>query len=210
MYTELQITPDTVLPLQLQPDSGTSCNQFTLRVANTECFSLIIYYPFSCNLTVIRVAIDVHPELQILSASPDTVLLIQLQPDSDSICNWCTDRVANIECFAWNCTTPSVAIRQWFELQSMYTPSCKYWVLRLILYYPFSCNLTVPRVAIDVHSELQYWVLRLICVLSLQLQPDGGSSCNRCTLRVANTKLLRISPSEWFALYIFLFWRHSN
>jgi hypothetical protein len=87
MYTELQITPDTVLPLQLQPDSGTSCNRFTLRVANTECFSLIIYYPFSCNLTVIRVAIDVHPELQILSASPDTVLLIQLQPDSDSICN---------------------------------------------------------------------------------------------------------------------------
>jgi hypothetical protein len=38
-----------------------------LRVANTECFRLILYYPFSCNQTVVRVAIDVHSELQILS-----------------------------------------------------------------------------------------------------------------------------------------------
>jgi hypothetical protein len=32
------LPPDTVLPLQLQPDSGSSCNRCTLRVANTESF----------------------------------------------------------------------------------------------------------------------------------------------------------------------------
>jgi hypothetical protein len=60
------LPPDTVLPLQLQPDSGSSCNRCTLRVANTECFRLVLYYPFRCNQIVIRVAIDVHSELQIL------------------------------------------------------------------------------------------------------------------------------------------------
>jgi hypothetical protein len=42
-------------------------------------------------------------------------------------------------------------------------------------------------------------------VLPLQLQPDKGSSCNLCTLGVANTMFSRISPSEWFALYILPF-----
>jgi hypothetical protein len=82
--------------LILQPDSGSSCNWYTPRVANTECFHLILYYPFSCNPTVVRVVINLHSELQILNAS------------------------------TWYCNTPSVAIGQWFELQSMYTPSCKY------------------------------------------------------------------------------------
>jgi hypothetical protein len=49
--------PDTALPLQLQPDSGSSCNRCTLWVANTEYFRLILYYTFSCNPTVVRVAI---------------------------------------------------------------------------------------------------------------------------------------------------------
>jgi hypothetical protein len=115
-----------------------------------------MYYPFNCNKAVVRVAIDVHSELQILSA------------------------------IAWYYITPSVATRRWFVLQSMYTPSCKYWVLlpdtvlslqlqpdivsscnrctllvanneylHMIMYYPFSCNHTVVRVVIDVHSELQ-------------------------------------------------------
>jgi hypothetical protein len=93
---------DTIPPLQLQPDSCSSCNRCKLQVANTECFRITRYHPFSCNWTVVQVAIDVHSELQILSAS------------------------------AWYCTTPSVATRQWFELQSMYTPSCKYWVVPLL------------------------------------------------------------------------------
>jgi hypothetical protein len=58
----------TVLTLQLQPDSGSSCNQCTLRVANTDWFRLILYYSFRCNPIVVRVAIDIHYELQILSA----------------------------------------------------------------------------------------------------------------------------------------------
>jgi multisubunit Na+/H+ antiporter MnhE subunit len=86
------LSSDTVLPLLLQSDSGSSCNCYTLRVASTKFFRLIVY-PFSCNPTVVRVAIDIHSELQILSAS------------------------------AWNCTTPSVATRQWLELQLIYTLS---------------------------------------------------------------------------------------
>jgi hypothetical protein len=144
------LPPDTILPLQLQPNRGSSCNRCTLWVANTECFRMILYYLFSCNPTEVRVAIDVHSEFQILSA------------------------------YTRYCTTSLVAIEQWFELHSTYTLSCNYWVL--------------PPDA----------------VLSLQLQPDSGSSCNLCTLRVANTMFSRISPSEWFALYIFPFWLHSN
>jgi hypothetical protein len=64
------LSPDTVLPLQLQPESGSSCNQYTLRVANAERFRLILYYPFTCNPTVVPVAINIHFELQMLSASP--------------------------------------------------------------------------------------------------------------------------------------------
>jgi hypothetical protein len=122
-------------PLQLQPDSSSSCNWYTLWVANTERFRLILYHPlscnqlvvrvaidvhselqipsaFSCNRTVVRVAINVHSELQILRASAwyYTTPPLQLQPDSGSSCNWYTLRVANTKRFC------------------------------LILYYPFSCN----------------------------------------------------------------------
>jgi hypothetical protein len=53
-----RLCPFIVLPLRLQPDSGSSCNRCTLRVANTECSLLMLYYPFSCNPTEVRVAID--------------------------------------------------------------------------------------------------------------------------------------------------------
>jgi hypothetical protein len=72
------------------------------QIAINQYFRLILNYPFSCcNQTVFRVAIDLHSDLQIMS------------------------------CSAWYCTTPSVATRQWFELQLMYTLSCNYWVLPL-------------------------------------------------------------------------------
>jgi hypothetical protein len=134
------IPPDNILLLQLQPDSDSICNWYTLRVANTKYFRLILYYHFSCNRTVVRVANDVHSKLQILSAS------------------------------VWYCTTPSVATGQLFELQSMYTPSCKYWVLP-------------PDT-----------------VLPLSLQPDNGSSCNRCTFLVANTECFRLMLYYSFSL----------
>jgi hypothetical protein len=183
------LPPNIVLPLQLQPDSGSSCNWYTVRVTNTKCFRLILYYPFSCNRTVVRVAIDAHSELQILSAS------------------------------VWYYTTPSVVARYWFELQLIYTPSCKYWMLlpdtvlpvplqpdsglscnwytlqlantkcfRLILYYPFSCNWIVVRVAIDVHYELQ--------ILSA-----SAWYCNRTVARVAidiHSELQILSASAWY------------
>jgi hypothetical protein len=144
------ISPDTILPLH--------CNlRCTLRVANTECFCLILYYPFCFNWIVVRVAIDVYFELQILSAS------------------------------VWYCTTPSVAIGQWFKLQLIYTLSCKYYVLPPDT-KPFSCNPTVVRVAVDIHSVLQILSATADTVLPLQLQPDSGSSCNWYTLWVVNTK----------------------
>jgi hypothetical protein len=160
MYTlsckYLVLTPDTILPLQLQPDTSSSCNWYTHRVVNTECFRLILYYPFRCNQTVVRVAIDIHSELQILSAS------------------------------FWYYTTPSVAIRQWFELQSMYTPNCKYLELP-------------PDTATGQWFELQliytpsykYWALPPDTILPLQLQPDSGSNCNlkRCWVAIRLTKL---------------------
>jgi hypothetical protein len=141
IQSELQILRASAwyyTPLQLQPDSSSSCNWYTLWVANTERFRLILYHPlscnqlvvrvaidvhselqipsaFSCNRTVVRVAINVHSELQILRASAwyYTTPPLQLQPDSGSSCNWYTLRVANTKRF------------------------------RLILYYPFSCNPTV-------------------------------------------------------------------
>jgi hypothetical protein len=89
------LPPDTILPLQLQPNSGSSCNWYTLWVANTKCFRLILYYPFSCNRTTIRVAIDVHFELQILSfrISPREWWQ-KLQLVHDTSCNWSAYRVA--------------------------------------------------------------------------------------------------------------------
>jgi hypothetical protein len=106
---------------------GSCCNQFTLRVANTECFRLIIYYP------------------------------LQLQPDSGSSCNrFLHSELQIMNTFAWYCTTPSscnltvarVAINLHFRVANT---EC----FLLIIYYPFSCNPIVVRVAIDVHSELQ-------------------------------------------------------
>jgi hypothetical protein len=109
VHSELQIL--SVFPWYcttslVETDGGSCCNQCTLRVANNECFCLIPYYPFNCYRTSFRVAIDVHSEFQIMNTS------------------------------AWYCTTPSVATRQWFELQSMYTPSCKYWVLPFDIILP--------------------------------------------------------------------------
>jgi hypothetical protein len=189
---------DNILPLQLQSDSGSSCNRYTLRVATIECFRPILYYPFSCNRTIVWVAIYVHSELQILSAPavlPDNTLPVQLQLDSGSSCNRCTLWVTNTKCF------------------------------RLIQYYPFSCNRIVVRVAIEVHSELQIlgfqWFhlvsglqledpnncnlvvvfVAMGCkpqpnsrdnILPLQLQSDSGSSCNQYTLRVANIECFRL------------------
>jgi hypothetical protein len=71
IHSELQILSapavplDNILPVQLQPDSGSSCNWYTLRVANTKCFCLILYYPFRCNPIMVQVAFDVHFELQL-------------------------------------------------------------------------------------------------------------------------------------------------
>jgi ferredoxin len=143
------LPPDTVIPLQLRPNKDSNCNRCTIWVANNEYFRLILNYPFSCcNQTVVRVAIDLHSKLQIMCAS------------------------------AWYCTTPSVAIGQWFELQSMYTPICKYWMLP-------------PDT-----------------ILPLQLQPNNDSNCNQCTLRVANNEYFRlilnypsvVATRQWFEL----------
>jgi hypothetical protein len=142
------LPPDTI-PLYLQPDNDLSCNWYTLRVANTKCFRLMLYYPFICNSIVVRVAIDICSELQILSASAyafscnPTVVRVAIDVHSKlqilSASAWYyTPSAATRQCFelqtlsasAWYCTTPSVATRQWFELQSMCTPSCKYWVLK--------------------------------------------------------------------------------
>jgi hypothetical protein len=169
----------TVLTLQLQHDGGSSCKQCTLL------FRLILYYSFSCNpivlrvviihyelqilstsswyctplsfcnRTVVRVANDVHSKLQVLSASAWYLYY----PIS---CNWTVVWVAIyayselqiLSASTWYCTTPIVATGQWFKLQSMSIPSCKNSVL-LPDTIPFNCNLTVVRVAIDIHIELQ-------------------------------------------------------
>jgi hypothetical protein len=173
------LSPDTVLPLGLQPDSGSSCNWYTLRVANTECFRLILYYPlscnwytvrvtntkffrlilynpFSCNRIVVWVAIDAHSELQILSAFVWYYTTPQLQPGTGSSCNWYTLWVVNTECFRLILYYPFVPLQlgsgsscNWYTLQLANT-KC----FRLILYYPFSCNRILVRDAIDVHHEL--------------------------------------------------------
>jgi hypothetical protein len=148
------LPPDTI-PLYLQPGNDLSCNWYTFRVATTKCFRLMLYYPFICNSIVVRVAIDICSELQILSVSTYA--------------------------FSCNPTVVRVAIDVHSELQIL---SASAW------YYttPFSCNPTLVRVAIDIHFELH--ILR--DVLLLQLQPDSGSSCNRCTLRVANNECFRL------------------
>jgi hypothetical protein len=132
-YTIQPNSCDNILPLQLQSDSGSSCNRYIIRVANIECFCPILYYCFSCNRTVVLVAIDVHFELQILSAPvipPNNILPVHLQPNNGSSCNRCTLRVANSKCF------------------------------RLIQYYPFICNRIVVRVGIEVHSKLQILIFQ--------------------------------------------------
>jgi hypothetical protein len=141
---------DTILSLHLQPDSGSSCNWYTLRVANTECFCLILYHPFSCNRIVVRVAIDVHSDIQIQSAFSCNRTVVRVAIDVHSKMQILSDS-------AWYCTTPPL------QLQPDCGPSCNWYILwvanterfRLILYYPFSCNPTVVRVAIGTHSELQ-------------------------------------------------------
>jgi multisubunit Na+/H+ antiporter MnhE subunit len=205
---------DTILPLQLQPGTGSSCNWYTLRVASTKFFRLILY-PFSCNPIVVRVAIDIHSELQILSAyvwyyttpSVATRQWFELQILSASV---------------WYCTT--------LLLQSDSGSSCNWYTLRVastkffrLILYPFSCNPIVVRAAIDIHSELQilsayvwyyttpsvatrqWFELQSIYTFELQilsasvwycttllLQSDIGSSCNWYTLRVASTKFFRL------------------
>jgi hypothetical protein len=91
------LAPDIALPHQLQLDSCLSCNWCILGVTNTECLHLILYYLFRCNRTVVQVAIDVHSELQLLSASA-CIIPLQLQPDSGSSCNWYTLWVVNSKC----------------------------------------------------------------------------------------------------------------
>jgi hypothetical protein len=125
--------PDTILPIQLQPDNASSCNWYRLRIANTKYFRA------------------------------DTIISLKLQPDSSSSCNWYKLRVANTKFFACYCTTPSVATEQWFALQSMYAPSCKYWVLPPNIVLP-------PSIATRQRFELQpmytpsckYWGISMI------------------------------------------------
>jgi hypothetical protein len=208
---------DIVLPLQLQLHSDSSCNRCTLWVANTECFRLILYYPFSCNPTVVWVAIDIHSELQILSASAwyyttpsvATRQSLELQFIYTLSCKI-------LSACAWYYTPLSVATRQWFELQSMYTLSCKYWVLLHDTIPPLQlkpnsgssynrCTLRVAntkcfRLILQQWFELQlihtpsckYWVLPPDTILPLQLQPNSGLRCNRCTFRVANTECFHL------------------
>jgi hypothetical protein len=148
---------DTILPLQLQPGTGSSCNWYTLRVESTKFFRLILY-PFSCNPIVVRVAIDIHSELQILSA------------------------------YVWYYTTPSVATRQWFELQSIYTFELQ--ILSASVWY---C--TTLLLQSDIGSSCNWYTLRVASTKFFRLilypfscNPDSGSSCNWYTVQVANTK----------------------
>jgi hypothetical protein len=136
---------------------GSCCNQFTLRVANTECFRLIIYYPFNCNQIVVQVTID----FTLRVANNEYVRLIlyyplQLQPNSGSSCNQFTLPSCKYRVLSLDNILP-------LQLQPDSGSSCNRCTLRvantecflLIIYYPFSCNPIVVRVAIDVHSELQ-------------------------------------------------------
>jgi hypothetical protein len=107
---------------------------------------------------VVRVAINVHSKLQILSTSAlyFTTPPLQLQPDNGSSCNWYTLWVANTEHFRLNYTTPSVATQQWYELQLIYPPSCKYWVSGFHLGSgDTSCNWSMTQVVIEVLTVLQ-------------------------------------------------------
>jgi hypothetical protein len=81
-----------------------------VRLANTECFCLTLYYPFSCNWCTLWVA------------NTECFRLILYYPFS---CNWCTLWVTNTECFRlilyypFRCkrTVVRVAIDVYFELQ---------------------------------------------------------------------------------------------
>jgi hypothetical protein len=106
-----------VLPLQLQPNNdfklqliSTSVWYWTTPpvVATRQWFELQSIYTVSCKYWVLL---------------PDIVLPLQLQPNNDF-------KLQLMSTSVWYWTTPSVAAtRQWFELQSIYTLSCKYWVL---------------------------------------------------------------------------------
>jgi hypothetical protein len=147
------LPPDTVLPLQLQPDSGLSCNRCTLRVANTKCFRLILY-PFICNPTMIRVATDIHSELQILMLPPYVVLPLHLQLDSGSSCNRYMFRVANTKCFRLRLQLQSDSGDSGSSCNRCTLRVANNECFRLILYCHFNCNPIVVGVAIDICSEL--------------------------------------------------------
>jgi hypothetical protein len=89
----------TVLPLQLQSDTCSSCNRCTLRVASTKCFRLILYYPSVATGQWFELQSMYTPSCKYRALPPDTVLHLQLQPDSGSSCNWYTLWVANIKHF---------------------------------------------------------------------------------------------------------------
>jgi hypothetical protein len=124
-----------------------------------------------------------------------------------SSCNWSAFRVATGALSSCNSSDKNykkymsrVATEMFKELQMRCLLCCNWsdcWVpievlVELQLYYPFSCNRTVVRVAIDVNSELQVLSASAWYCTTLQLQPDSGSSCNRCTLRVANTECFHL------------------
>jgi hypothetical protein len=156
------------------------------RVATEVFDELQLKRSRSCNQSVYWVAIEVHVMLQV----------------------GCLLSCKITNTFTWYFTTPSVATGQWFELQSMYTLSCKYWVLppntvlplQLQLMYTLSCKYWVlpPNTVLPLQLQLmytlsyKYWVLPPDTVLPISLQTDNGSSCNRCILRVANTEFSRI------------------
>jgi hypothetical protein len=154
--------------LQLQPTTIWVAIDICFDFVNNEYFRLIFCTTSSvCNLAVVRVAINVHSKLQILSASAlyCTTPPLQLQLDNGSSCNWYTLWVANTERFCLNYTTPSVATQQWYEVQLIYPPSCKYWVSGFHLGSgDTSCNWSMTHVVIEVLTMLQLeCLLKLFC-----------------------------------------------
>jgi hypothetical protein len=135
---------------ELQLKCLRSCNWSACHVATgalvelqSKCFWKVVIEVFvKLQLERCWVAIHLIKIIKITCCNHLVLFFKELQPVMYIV-------VANNEyTFAWYCTTPSVATRKWFELQSIYTPSCK-------------C-----------------WAFPLDTILSLYLQPDSGSSCN--------------------------------
>jgi hypothetical protein len=169
-----------VLPpaLELQPDSGLSCNRCTLHVANTKYFRLILSTPWVETRQWIELQLIYTLSCKYWMLTSDTILPLELQPNSGLSCNWYTPESQILSAFVWYCTTPSVATGQWFELQFIYSRVANTKCFRLTLYYPFSCNRTVVRVALDAQSELRI----LSAFVSYYTTPF---SCNPALVRVA-------------------------